>query len=142
MFLQARRGAFGDTDLGDGLMTALDLIDEPGRCSSRAVVNVSGDGRASTGHRGSGRVPVSVARARAETMGVTVNGLAILNSEPGLDDYYRTNLITGPGSFVIEAKDFRAFGEAIVQKLEREIKPQLSASIDAENTEGRMHGSR
>ena len=44
--LLERRDAFGDTELGNGLMKALDLIDEPGRCSVRAVVNVSGDGRA------------------------------------------------------------------------------------------------
>ena len=63
-------------------------------------------------------------------MGVTVNALAIVNAEPGLADYYRTQLITGPGAFVMEARDFRAFGDAIVQKLEREIRPQLSASVD------------
>jgi Protein of unknown function (DUF1194) len=34
-------------------------------------------------------------------MGVTVNGLAILNSEPSLAEYYRTQVITGPGSFVM-----------------------------------------
>jgi hypothetical protein len=129
-FLLERRGSFGDTDLGNGLMKALDLIDEPGRCSARAVVNVSGDGKATLGDRKSGRTTVAMARARAEAMGVTVNALAIVNAEPGLAEYYRTQLITGPGAFVMEAQDFRAFGDAIVQKLEREIRPQLSASVD------------
>lgn len=129
-FLVARRESFGDTDLGNGLMTALDLIDAPGRCHVRAVVNVSGDGRATLGDRKSSSATVAAARARAEAMGVTVNALAIENSEPDLGEYYRTSLITGPGAFVIEVQDFRTFGAAIVQKLEREIRPQLSASVD------------
>jgi hypothetical protein len=129
-FLIKRRDAFGDTDLGNGLMTALDLIDEPGRCSARAVVNVSGDGRATLGDRRKPLATVAEARARAEAMGVTVNALAIVNAEQGLAEYYRTQLITGPGAFVMEAQDFRAFGDSIVQKLEREIRPQLSASAD------------
>jgi hypothetical protein len=53
-----------------------------------------------------------------------------VNAEQGLAEYYRTQLITGPGAFVMEAQDFRAFGDSIVQKLEREIRPQLSASAD------------
>jgi hypothetical protein len=62
-------------------------------------------------------------------MGVTVNALAITNAEADLDIYYETNLITGPGAFVMRATDFDAFGAAIVQKLEREIRPMLAASL-------------
>jgi hypothetical protein len=128
-FLIFQRSAFGDTELGAGLMAALDLFDMPGQCSARSVVNVSGDGRASIGNRRAAHKSVAEARARAEAMGVTVNGLAIVNAEPTLAEYYRTQVITGPGAFVKEARDFRAFGDAIVQKLEREIQPQLSASL-------------
>ncbi len=67
-------------------------------------------------------------------MGVTVNGLAVVNAEPALAEYYRTQVITGPGAFVLEVRDFRAFSEAIVQKLEREIRPQLSAFLQGEKT--------
>jgi hypothetical protein len=137
-FLLIQRRSFGDTDLGDGVMAALDLFEVPGKCSARKVVNVSGDGRASLSNRGAAYVSVAEARARAEAMGVTVNGLAIVNDEPALGDYYHAELITGPGSFVMETQDFRAFGEAIVQKLEREIRPQLSASLDAVAAEGRV----
>ena len=129
-FLVLQRTAFGDTDLGAGLMAALDLLDAPGQCSARELVNVSGDGRATIGGRRAAQMSVASARARADAMGVTVNGLAILNAEPSLGAYYRTQVITGPGAFVMEARDFRAFGEAIVQKLEREIRPQVSASLD------------
>jgi hypothetical protein len=34
----------------------------------------------------------------------------------GLTKYYRDNVIGGPGSFVIEAKDFSSFGQAIIKK--------------------------
>jgi len=128
-FLTYQRSTFGDTDLGAGLMAALDLFDAPGQCSLRAVVNISGDGRASLGNRRAPHATVAHARGRADVMGVTVNGLAIVNAEPALAEYYRTQVITGPGAFVLEVRDFRAFGEAIVQKLEREIRPQLSAFL-------------
>lgn len=128
-FLRHQRRAFGDTDLGAGLMAALDLFDAPGRCSARAVVNISGDGRASLGNRRAANSTVAEARGRAAAMDVTVNGLAIVNAEPALAEYYRTQVITGPGAFVLEVRDFRDFGEAIVQKLEREIRPQLSAFL-------------
>jgi len=124
-FLIFQRSAFGDTDLGAGLMAALGLFDMPNQCSARKVVNVSGDGRASIGNRRTANTSVAEARARADTMGVTVNGLAIVNAEPKLAEYYRTKVITGPGAFVMEVRDFPAFGAAIVRKLEREIRPQL-----------------
>ncbi len=57
--------------------------------------------------------------------GVGINGLPILALEPELDRYYRENVIGGPGAFVIAAKDFETFGEAILKKLIAEI-----ASID------------
>lgn len=128
--LQVQRGPFGDTDIGDGLNTALDLLEAPDRCAVRAVVNVSGDGRASVASRASARHSVSAVKKRAEEMGVTINALAILNAEPSLAEYYREEVITGAGSFVMEATDFHAFGQAIIRKLEREIQPQLSAALD------------
>lgn len=133
-FLTHQRSAFGDTDLGAGLMAALDLFEAPGRCRVRAVVNISGDGRASLGNRRAANTTVAEARGRAAAMGVTVNGLAVVNAEPALAEYYRTQVITGPGAFVLEVRDFRAFSEAIVQKLEREIRPQLSAFLQGEKT--------
>jgi hypothetical protein len=111
-------------------MTALDLFDLPGQCGVRKVVNISGDGSASVGNRRVAHMSVAKARARADMMGVIVNGLAIVNAEPKLTEYYRTRVITGPGAFVMEVRDFRAFGDAIVQKLEREIQPQLLSALD------------
>ena len=36
-------------------------------------------------------------------------------------EVYRRNVIGGPGSFLIEVHDFRAFGEALKRKLLREL---------------------
>ena len=40
-------------------------------------------------------------------------------------------LVTGPDAFVMEVADFSGFGEAIVRKLAREIRPALVASLPA-----------
>jgi hypothetical protein len=73
------------------------------------------------------------ARDEAVALGISINGLVILSEIPlpwnpehtnppgGLAKYYRDNVIGGPGSFVLEAKDFDSFGEAIVKKMIAEI---------------------
>ena len=73
------------------------------------------------------------ARDDAVRQGITINGLAILSAVPlptnpmhthppgGLTNYYRDNVTGGPGSFVIEAKDFESFGDAILKKMIAEI---------------------
>ena len=130
--LSTRRAVLGSTDIGAGLMTALDLLDRPDRCTARAVINVSGDGRASAGSRRRPLVSLSAAVERARHLGVTINGLAILNEEPDLEYYYQKYVITGPGAFVMAVSGFDTFGAAIIQKLEREIGPAMSASLDSD----------
>ncbi len=63
----------------------------------------------------------------------SVNGLVILtetpqpwsadhtNPEGGLENYYRDNVIGGPGAFVIVAENFNAFGQAIIRKMIAEV---------------------
>ena len=65
--------------------------------------------------------------------GITINGLVILSDRPmawnpeytnpqgGLPNYFRTNVIGGPGAFMIVAENFGAFTGAILSKLIREI---------------------
>lgn len=43
------------------------------------------------------------------------------NPPGGLANYYRANVAGGPGSFVLEAKDFNSFGHAIIKKMIAEI---------------------
>ena len=39
----------------------------------------------------------------------------------GLTAYYENNVVGGPGAFVVEAKSFEVFGQAIISKLIKEI---------------------
>lgn len=124
---------FGDTNIGAGLDTALDLLDQPGLCTARRVINISGDGRESQlqSRRSSGnRTALATARARAKDMGVTINGLAILRDDATLDAYYREKIATGPGAFVMNVNGFDDFADAIAEKLIREVRLPLTAALD------------
>jgi len=47
--------------------------------------------------------------------------LPILALEPDLDRYYYDSVIGGPGAFVIAARDYETFADAILKKLIIEI---------------------
>ncbi len=90
---------------------------------TRRVIDVSGDGVNNNGP------PPERERDRLLDEGVTINGLPIVNDRPNfgvtpgpdLETHYRTSVIGGPGAFLIAAKDFTAFGDAIRRKLIQEI---------------------
>jgi hypothetical protein len=104
------------TSISGALDFALALFEQvEGITPLRRVIDVSGDGVNNNGR------PVNDARDDAVQAGITVNGLPILSEYPTLDDYYRINVIGGPGSFVVAVSDFDAFGNAILGKLVREI---------------------
>lgn len=125
------RAVAGNTDLGVGLGAALDLLEDPGNCASRRIVNVSGDGRETPLFRQSQRVTLAASRARAERMGVTVNGLAITAQDAGLAGYYRDKVALGSTSFVVEVADTRGFADAMKRKLLREIgEPARISSLE------------
>jgi hypothetical protein len=93
----------------------------------RQTIDISGDGTNNSGR------DVTELRDQAVAKGITINGLAILSESPlpwnpehtnppgGLEHYYRTNVIGGPGAFVMVAKNFDSFGEAIINKLIAEV---------------------
>ncbi|MEO0327907.1 MAG: DUF1194 domain-containing protein [Pseudomonadota bacterium] len=111
----------GGTGIGAGVEEALKLIQSNRFRGLRKVIDVSGDG-IETEFWFAQSVLTADAKLLAEAAGVTVNGLPILSQDfPKLDEYYREQVITGPGSFVIVAKDFPDFGRAIREKLIREI---------------------
>ena len=109
--------AFADwTSISGALDFALVLFDQvEGVTPLRRVIDVSGDGINNNGR------PINDARSDVVNAGVTINGLPILTEYPTLDDYYRDNVIGGPGSFVVAVSDFDGFGNAILGKLVREI---------------------
>ena len=53
--------------------------------------------------------------------GITINGLAIANEVHDLPYYVEKNVIGGDGHFMIIAKDFNAYTQAIKTKLLKEI---------------------
>ena len=95
--------------------------------SPRRTIDISGDGTNNAGR------DVATARDEALSQGVTINGLVILSETPlawnpdhtnppgGLDNYYRNNVIGGPGAFVLAAENFNSFGQAIVKKMIAEV---------------------
>ncbi len=109
------RSIAGDTAIGNALEFAIGQLKSNGFDGRRKVIDVSGDGR---NNRGSA---VWLARDLAVARGITVNGLTVLNEDPTLDRYYLTNVIGGPGAFVMTANDYDAYRLAIVAKLIREI---------------------
>ncbi len=106
----------GATALGEGLVAALTLLGGCPAPATRRVVDVSGDG---AGNRGRRSGPV---RDAAVAAGVTINGLAVVNEEPGLLAHYAAEVIGGPGSFALECTDYADFAEAIGRKLVREMR--------------------
>lgn len=106
---------FGGTAPGDAILYAIQSLQGNSFTGRRLVIDVSGDDVTRDG------LPAFKGRDRAVAEGITVNGLPILQGLPGLEIYYRDNVIGGPGSFYVAAKGFRDFGIAVRKKLIREI---------------------
>ncbi len=115
------------TSISGGIDFAMGVLARSPYQSARRTIDVSGDGTNNSGR------DVTLARDEAVATGVTINGLVILSERPmawnpehtnppgGLAHYYRTNVIGGPGAFVVVAEDFNSFGQAIIKKLIAEI---------------------
>ena len=71
----------------------------------------------SPGHLPGMSVPGAAGKAAAS------GGYLAMHTNPpgGLAQYYRENVIGGPGAFVAPIDDFRTFGEAMIRKLVNEI---------------------
>ena len=123
----APRSYWGRTAISAGIDHAVGMLAESGFNAARRAIDVCGDGTNNAGRE------VSAARDDAVAAGITINGLAIINEHPvswtfahvqppgGLQNYYRENVTGGPGSFVLEVRDFKTFGEAMTRKLVAEI---------------------
>jgi len=115
------------TSISGGIDYSLGVLARAPYEAPRRTIDVSGDGTNNSGR------DVGLARDEAVAKGVTINGLVILSDRPmpwnpehtnppgGLSEYYRNNVIGGPGAFVVVAEDFNSFGQAIVKKLIAEI---------------------
>ena len=136
----APRSFWGRTSISAGVDRAMQMLAESPFEAQRRVIDVAGDGTNNSGRE------VTAARDDAVAAGVTINGLAIINEHPvsytfahvqppgGLTEWYRQNVIGGPGAFVVEVREFPAFGEAMTRKLINEIAALPAAPGDATKT--------
>lgn len=119
-------GSGGGTGIGSGVQEALNMIASNGHTGLRKVIDVSGDG-VETEFDFSKGIMIRDAKLLATLQNVTINGLPILGGDsPNLDAYYQREVISGPGSFIVVAKDFEDFARAIRQKLLREIRSNVA----------------
>jgi hypothetical protein len=112
----APRALFGGgTSISGAIDYARDMLARAPFQGERRVIDVSGDGSNNRGR------PAKDARDEAVQAGVTINGLPILSIEPELDEYYRRNVIGGPGAFMIGVQRYEDFAAAVRKKLITEI---------------------
>jgi len=132
--VEASRAFADSTSISAGIDFAMIQVDRAPYETRRRVIDVSGDGDNNSGR------DVTAARDEAIAKGVTINGLVILTETPtvwnsahtnplgGLANYYRNNVIGGPGAFVMVAENSNSFGDMLVKKLITEIAQPVPSS--------------
>lgn len=117
---RAPRQAYGYNSISGAMLYGAKLMRENGHEGARKVIDISGDGPQIGGP------PLAPARAEVLAEGITINGLVINRAGgrvggAGLVDHYNTEVIGGPGAFVMVAEDTSIFAAAVRAKLIREI---------------------
>ncbi len=110
------------TAIGEALETTVSSFDAVSECR-RLLIDISGDGISNEG------VEPTQIHGLLKDRGVTVNAIAIEESEPDLTAYFYENVIVGEGAFVVSAAGFADYPERIRKKLLREV-TQQSAALD------------
>jgi hypothetical protein len=119
---EAPRVAYGRNAIGSALLTGMRLIEENDIEGWRKVIDFSGDS-ANNWHGPS----VEDARTAILAAGITINGLAVLcrtcngPSDTNLVEKYQSQIIGGPGAFVVAAEGGANFSDAVKRKLILEI---------------------
>ena len=121
--IEAPRSFADRTSISGAIEFAMNAFAQAPFASVRHTIDISGDGTNNAGRE------VGALRDEAVGKGITINGLVILSDNPlswnpdhtnppgGLDNYYRNNVVGGPGAFVMVAQNFNSFGEAIINKM-------------------------
>jgi hypothetical protein len=125
--LSAPRSFLGRTAIGTAIDFAMERIAAAPATADKRIIDVSGDGTSNSGRA------VTDARDDAVAAGVTINGLAIINTQAnpgyafhtqppgGLPKYYEENVIGGPGAFLFNIDNFDSFAQAVTRKMVTEI---------------------
>ena len=125
--VEAPRAFADSTSISGGIAFAMAQLERAPYQAHRRIIDVSGDGDNNGGR------PVTAARDEAVAKGITINGLVILTEPPslsysnhtnppsGLANYYRDNVIGGPGAFVMVAESPHSFGNILIKKVIAEL---------------------
>jgi Protein of unknown function (DUF1194) len=124
----APRSSAGNTALSAGLAAAARMLTEGDFAGVRRVIDIASD------HPSDGGRSATVRNAAVDA-GITINALPIIDEQPigtidgrmtyaaarwgseTVAEFYLRNVVGGPGSFVVEARDYAVFGEALKRKL-------------------------
>jgi len=121
------------TAMGYALGFGAGLIQRAPTCLFQTI-DMAGDGQNNEGF------PPRTAYAEFPLAGVTVNGLVVNAAEPGADvsvvDFYRVEVLHGPGAFLQVAQGFGDYERAMRRKLERELRPRAIGSLDLPDATG------
>ncbi|MEY8839825.1 DUF1194 domain-containing protein, partial [Cribrihabitans sp. XS_ASV171] len=113
------------TAIGEAISLVLQEFDKGPDCARR-LIDISGDGPSNEGLE-----PIST-HADLRARGITVNAIAIEESEPELTAYFFENVIAGEGAFVVSAAGFRDYPARIRKKLLREVTQQTAEFVPSE----------
>jgi uncharacterized protein DUF1194 len=115
------------TAIGYALGYGAGLLARAPACLSQTI-DIAGDGENNDGF-GPG-----AAYAEFPLGGVTVNGLVVnageYEAELNLIEYYRAEILYGPGAFLQVAQGFDDYERAMRRKLERELRPKAVGALD------------
>lgn len=125
--LSAPRSFLSRTSISAAIDFSLERLNAAPMKAERRIIDISGDGTSNSGR--------AVTEARDETVaaGVTINGLAIINTQAnpgfalhtqppgGLPNYYKENVIGGTGAFLLVVENFETFADSMTRKLVSEI---------------------
>ncbi|QBF30449.1 DUF1194 domain-containing protein [Thalassococcus sp. S3] len=107
------------TAIGEALAVTLEKFDDVPHCA-RHLIDLSGDGASNEG------VKPLEQHGALKAAKITVNAIAIEESEAHLTDYFFENVIVGEGAFVVTANSFDEYPEKIRRKLLREVTRQTA----------------
>src|ERR1700682_293993 len=111
--LEAPRSFADRTSISGAIEFAMNEFAQAPFSAVRHTIDISCDGTNNAGR------DVGAVRDEAVGKGITINGLVILSDNPlswnpdhtnppgGLDNYYRNNVVGGPGAFVMVAKKLK-----------------------------------
>jgi Ca-activated chloride channel family protein len=110
------------TAIGEALAFTAAAFADVSFCHRR-LIDLSGDGVSNEG------LPPTETHPTLKAKGITVNALAIEESEPDLTAYFYENVIFGEGAFVETAAGFKDYPQVIRRKLLREVTRQSALWI-------------